>query len=107
MVTQQQLRPYDDEDGWIFNKITGMFHHAQNARPHHGHDGRQGQPGRGPPLGQWNMDKELGDIGRKKNPPPGNVEGHRKTVPPNKLKRRSRTPAPAPARPHQSALRLK
>ena len=107
VVTQQQLRPYDDEDGWIFNEITGMFHRAQNARPHHGHDGRQGQPGRGPPLGQWNMDKELGDIGRKKNPPPGNVEGHRKTATPTKLKRRSRTPAPAPARPQRSALRLK
>ena len=69
VTQQQQLRPYDDEDGWIFNEITGMFHRAQNARPHHGHDMRQGQPGRGPPLGQWNMDKELGDAGRKKNPP--------------------------------------
>ena len=75
VVTQQQNRPYDDEDGWIFNEITGMFHRAQNVRPHHGHDGRQGQPGRGPPLGQWNMDKELGDIGRKKNPPPGERRG--------------------------------
>ena len=75
VVTQQQHRPYDDEDGWIFNEITGMFHRAQNVRPHHGHDGRQGQPGRGPPLGQWNMDKELGDIGRKKNPPPGERRG--------------------------------
>ena len=35
------------------------------------------------------------------------VEGHRKTVTPTKLKRRSRTTAPAPARPHRSALRLK
>ena len=74
-VVSQQLRPYNDDDGWIFNELTGMFHRAQNSRPYHGHDGRQGQPGRGPQLGQWNMDKELGDVGRKKNPPPGERRG--------------------------------
>ena len=108
-VVSQQLRPYNDDDGWIFNELTGMFHRAQNSRPYHGHDGRQGQPGRGPQLGQWSMDKELGDVGRKKNPPRGTSRGtaRRQPQPSSSVGHGHRLRLRIRHAPHRSALRLK